>query len=251
MIELRPEQREAVRGLFLPDRPGPQVGLHAIQTGLGRVHVDRWPEPRVAVARAGEDLQIAGDSAWLGAPDLRALGLERVLVDAHEAFVPALASAFPGLWRWPRVIARLDGCEVPDPEGVEIRRLGWNDARALGALHEDIAWISNTWEGPEGLASSGLAFGGFAGRRLVAVAVPYSMGDRFEDIGVVTEEAFRRRGINAACVARVVDDIALRGRIASWSTTPDNAGSLGVAAKFGARKHRDDVLYMVGFDEAP
>jgi RimJ/RimL family protein N-acetyltransferase len=251
MIELRPDQREAGRGLFLPDRPGPQTGLHVIQTGLGQLHVDRWPEPRVAAAIAGEDLQLAGDAASIDARDLRSLRFEHGTVDAPEPFVTHLESAFPGLWRWPRLIARLDGGKAVTPAGIEIRRLGRDDARAVGGLHEDIDWISQTWGGPEGMAGSGLAFGAFAGKRLVSVAVAFTLGERYDDIGVVTEEPFRRRGINAACVARVVDDVARRGRRACWSTSPDNTGSLAVAARFGARKHRDDVLYMVGFKEAP
>ncbi len=251
MIEVRPDERGGLRHLFLPDRPGPLVGLHAIQTGLGRVHVDRWPEPRAAVAQAGEDVQLAGDAAALDAEDLRSLGLVRAMIDAPAPFVPTLESAFPGLWRWPRVVSKLEGATVAPPEGVEIRRLRWGDARAIGGLHPDLAWISNTWEGPEGLAGSGFAFGAFARGRLVSVATPFHMGERFEDIGVVTEAAFRRRGLVAACVVRVVEDMAERGRSPSWSTTPDNAGSLAVAAKFGAREPRDDVLFMVGWDAAP
>jgi hypothetical protein len=251
VIEVRPDERQALRHLFLPDRPGPLTGLHAIQTGLGRVHADRWPEPRAAVAQAGEDVQLAGDAAALDAEDLRSLGLVRAMIDAPAPFVPPLESAFPGLWRWPRVVSKLEGATVAPPEGVEIRRLRWSDARAIGGLHRDLAWISNSWEGPEGLAGSGFAFGAFARGRLVSVATPFHMGERFEDIGVVTEAAFRRRGLVAACVARVVADMAERGRSPSWSTTPDNAGSLAVAAKFGACEPRDDVLYMVGWDAAP
>ena len=248
MIEVRPDEREALRHLFLPDRPGPLVGLHAIQTGLGRVHVDRWPEPRAAVAQAGEDVQLAGDAAALGVEDLRSLGLVRAMIDAPAPFVASLESAFPGLWRWPRVASKLESVSVAQPEGVEIRRLKWSDAHAVGRLHPDLAWISNTWEGPEGLAGSGFAFGAFAERRLVSVATPFQMGERFEDIGVVTEVGFRRRGLVAACLARVVADMAERGRSPSWSTTPDNAGSLAVAAKFGACEARDHVLYMVGWE---
>ena len=77
------------------------------------------------------------------------------------------------------------------------------------------------------------------------------MGERFEEIGVVTDPAHRRRGLNAACVSCVIADIQERGRLPSWSTTPDNTASLGMAAKFGAQKDREDVLYMVGWDAAP
>ena len=251
MIEVRPDEREALRHLFLPDRPGPLTGLHAIQTGLGRVHVDRWPDPGAAVAQAGEDVQLAGDAGALDAEDLRSLGLVRAMIDAPAPFVPRLESAFPGLWRWPRVVSKLEAATVAPPEGMEVRRLQWNDARAIGGLHPYLAWISNTWEGPEGLAGSGFAFGAFTQGRLVSVATPFHMGERFEDIGVVTEAGFRRRGLVSACLARVVADMAERGRSPSWSTTPDNAGSLAVAAKFGACEQRAAWLYMVGWGDAP
>lgn len=251
MIELRSDQREAVRRFFPPDRPGPQAGLHAIQTGMGSMHVDRWPEPRVVVAFVGDDVQLGGDAAAVDADDLRSLGLDEVMIDAAAEFVPALEAAFPELWPWSRVISTLEARKVREPEGVAVRRLAWDDARAIDSLPEDLRWISISWEGPEGLAASGLAFGAFAGERLVSVAAPFSMGDRYDDIGVVTDPDFRRRGINAACVAQVIDEIVERGRLPSWSTSPENTASLSVAAKFGARKHRDDVLYMLGFDEAP
>lgn len=252
MIEVRPDERDGARELFLPDRPGPLAGLHTIQTGLGLLLADRWPEPRTVLAAIGDDVQLAGDPEVLKPDDLRSVGIEQAMIDARPEFVPLLESVFAGVWRWPRVIARLDAqIQTAAPEGAEVRRLGWDDARGLGALDESIDWISNTWEGPSGLAGSGFAFGAFVDGQLVSVAAPFSMGEHFEDIGVVTEAAFRRRGLNAACVSRVVADIRERGRTPSWTTTPDNEGSLGVAAKFGAKKDRDDVLYMVGWDAAP
>ncbi len=248
MIEVRPEDREALRSLFLPDRPGPLAGLHACQTGLGQVYADRLPDPRCAIVAIGDDVQLAGDAAALNADDLTALGFESGMVDAAPDFVPILESAFPGVWRWPRVISLLAGASVDPPAGANVRRLGWDDARAIASLDAGLAWISNPWEGPTGLAGSGFAFGAFVDGKLVSVAAPFHMGERFEDIGVVTEEAYRRRGLSAGCVSLVIEDIGLRGRLASWSTTPDNAGSLAVAERFGAQKDRDDVLYIIGRD---
>jgi len=72
------------------------------------------------------------------------------------------------------------------------------------------------------------------------------VGDRHEDIGVVTEAAFRGHGLSPACAARVMADIRGRRRTPSWSTSRDNTASRRVAEKLGFVKHRDDVLYIAG-----
>ena len=133
--------------------------------------------------------------------------------------------------------------EFVDDKDLDMR---YEARGSLAALDEEIAWIWAPWENAGRLAASGLAYGAFDDGRLVSVATPFHLGAGFEDIGVVTEPGFRRRGLSTACVARVVADVRARGRQPSWSTSPDNAASLRVAEKFGARRDRDDVLYMVG-----
>lgn len=96
----------------------------------------------------------------------------------------------------------------------------------------------------------GLGKGGWGERlrdgRLVAVAVPVFVGDRDEDVGVVTEAACRGRGLSPVCAARVIADIHTRYRTASWSTAPGHTASLCVAEQLGFVKPRDDVRSVVG-----
>jgi hypothetical protein len=40
-------EQASLRDWFLPDRPGPQVGLHLLHTGHGACFVDRWRATRV------------------------------------------------------------------------------------------------------------------------------------------------------------------------------------------------------------
>jgi GNAT superfamily N-acetyltransferase len=241
--ELSPGRRAAARALFLPDRPGPLTGLHAIATGLGRLLVDAETTPRVALALVGFDAQLAGDPAALSADALRENFPSNAL-DAPSSFLTVLRAAFGEPTIWPRAIQILGEKRVAPPAGSEVRRLARGDEAALAALDRSLAWIHATNGGPEGVVASGRAFGAFVDGRLASVALPFLVGERFEELGVITLPEFRRRGLGAACASAVADDVRARGRRASWSTSTTNAGSLAVARALGATHDRDDVLYV-------
>ncbi len=244
MIDIAPTEREPLARVF-PDRPGPMAGQHAVATGLGRCIVDRWPEPRVAIARAGYDVQLTGAPERLDEDELREL-VPVGFIDAAPEFEPTIARVFPAAVRWSRVIATLESAAPPPRAPATIRRLTADDADALGELEDDIDWISASHGGHRKAARSTLAFGAFVGTELASVAIPFHLGPSFEDVGVVTRADFRGRGLSPACAAHVAADVRARGRTPSWSTSPDNLASLAVAKKLGARKHRDDVLWVTG-----
>jgi GNAT superfamily N-acetyltransferase len=233
------EARAGLAAWFGPVRPGPTIYQHGLHAGVGRVRADRWPEPRAVVAELpGDNVALRGDPA---AADLRGLV---GLVEAPLDWVPALLTLAPDTRTVSRVIAELpDGAHVAEPDGVP--RLGRSHGTALAALDPSIAWIHDTWGGPERLAAAGVARGAVVDGRVVAVAVPFYVSDAYEDIGVVTEEEFRGRGLSTACAAALVADIRARGRRPSWSTTPDNTASLAIAARLGFAHDRDDVLYAI------
>jgi predicted GNAT family acetyltransferase len=81
--------------------------------------------------------------------------------------------------------------------------------------------------------------------RLVAVACSFFVGERFEDIGVVTESTHRGLGLSTACAAALCGDIRSRGRRPSWTTSTDNRPSLRVADKLGFVVQRHDRLLLV------
>lgn len=249
----------ALRAWFTPERPGPLTWAHVVATGLGRCRVDTPDAPRLVHAQVGGNHALRGDPELLGdLPGTDPAGELAGFVEAPAGFEAALRALDPCLVVWERVVAALPDTALPDtalpdtapttpagPAGATVRRLGPGDAPALAALAPDLVWISDTWGGPAGLAAAGRGWGAFADGVLASVAVPFWVGERHEDIGVVTEAPHRGRGLSTACAAAVVADIRARGRRPSWTTSPDNAGSLAVARRLGFVHEREDVLYAV------
>jgi RimJ/RimL family protein N-acetyltransferase len=245
MIPLTRDQAALLRHWLLPEVPGPIVGLHVLNTGNGNVSVDRWPNPKVLLAEAGGNYQLLGDPSSVAPRDLA--GAIAGFVAAAPNWQAPLRQAFPSLGVWQRVMLELP--QRPDQTAeapMTVRRIVPADARDLERLSQDTRWISATWGGPRGLAASGRAWGAFGGNRLVSVACPFLVGDRYEDIGVATEAAFRGRGLVVACAAKVCVDIQAQGHIPTWTTSPDNTASLRVAQKLGFVEVRRDVLYAAG-----
>ncbi|MEZ4735019.1 MAG: GNAT family N-acetyltransferase [Caldilineaceae bacterium] len=245
MIQLTSQQLVTLRDWFLPDRPGPLIGLHLLNTGHGTAWADRWPEPRAIYVETAQNGSLIGEPTALAPEMIREVVVG--FVEAPTVFVPLLQETFPDLAVWDRVIYRLPTAPIyRQPAGFTLRRLTSADAHHLANLSEESAWISKTWGGPAGLAASGYAWGAFAGDQLAAVANVFFVGDSYEEIGIATEPAFRGQGLSTACSGAICDDIWKRGHLPSWTTSPDNIASKRVAEKLGFQWVRDDVLYVVG-----
>ena len=245
MIVLSPEQAVTIKNRLLPERPGPLIGAHVLNTGHGACCVDRWPAPRAAMFIAADNFSFVGDAMAFNAIELQA----RVqgYVEIPEAFLPLLKLAFPQARPWERVIfERRMPVKISAAEACFVRRLTRDDAYHLWAFSPANFWISKTWGGPLGLAASGFAWGAFVHDQLASVACTFYLGEKYEDIGVGTEPQFRGRGLSTACAAALCEDIEARGHHPSWSTSPDNSASVRVAEKLGFTLHRRDLLYLVG-----
>lgn len=241
MFTVLPADAASLRPWFAPERPGPLIFEHVLSSGVGRCLVDRPADPRVVLAELpGGNIALRGDPERLPAGALDGLA---GFVDAPPHWRPVLQAADPDLGVWDRVIAALPADLPVTPGGAQ--RLGPADSGALAAFEADGAWIAETWDGPDGLAASGMAYGVYEGARLVAVASSFYVGRDHEDIGVVTDSGHRGRGLSQRCVASLVVDVRARGRVPTWTTSPDNGPSLGVAARIGFRQVRTDVLYAL------
>jgi RimJ/RimL family protein N-acetyltransferase len=243
LIPLTPAQLGTMERWLAPERPGPLVAQHVARTGYGSCLADRWPDPRALIVETGGNYTLAGNPAVLDPADLA----DRVtgFVEAPPAFLPLLRRAVDDVVEWPRVVFALTGPPRVSFGQREVRRLEPGDADHLSRLSDELSWIAKTWGGPTGLSASGTAWGAFVAARLVAVACPFFVGGKYEDLGVVTEPEFRGLGLSSACAAGVCADVLRRGRTPSWTTSPDNAASLRVAAKLGFVLQRRDRLFAV------
>jgi RimJ/RimL family protein N-acetyltransferase len=244
MILLSPDQIASVKSWFLPDRPGLLLGLHAIYTGLGKFFADRWPEPRAILVETAGNYSLSGDPEAFAPVDL--IGGITGVVDAPKSFLPLLQRSFPELKIWERVILTHE-TDLPTllPCAFPLRRLTKVDTNLISQLSPEVAWITKTWNGPDGLARSGYAWAALDGRKILSLSCSFCVGQTYEDIGVVTEPAFRGQGLSVSCTAALCRDIIARGRRLSWSTSIDNLASLRVAEKLGFQFQRYDCLYAI------
>jgi hypothetical protein len=210
MIQLTREQYSKTRHWFLPEIPGPLVGSHVRLTGNGEIYADRWPDPLALFAVTGGNYLLLGDPEKLSTEDLS--GITTGFIRANPTFLPLLENAYPDLATWPRII--LEQTQYPAATldmGLNIRSLLPGDAAAIRNMSPEVQWISNTWGGPAGLADSGYAWGAFNGESLVSIACSFFPGEVFEDIGIVTEPAYRGKGFASACTSALIQDIISRG----------------------------------------
>lgn len=252
MITISGQELASLRPWFAREPLGPRrlLGQHVLATGVGTVRVDRWPDPELVLVDVMGNLALLGRSDG-PLPESLSSYVQGVLA-AAPSFEVALRAAFPDLKVWDRVIQHLPG-PAPSvlPHRGFVRALGPADTALVAGLSENVSWISKSWGGPDGLSGSGTAWGGFVDDRLVSVACTFFLGEDEEDIGIVTEPLARGLGLGAASAAGVCGGIVSRGRMPSWTTSPDNAGSLGVARKLGFTGARTDVLYVINAEIPP
>lgn len=242
LVPISHAQATTIVDWLYPERPG-LIMIHALNSGQGRFLVDRWPAPRVVLVSINKLHSVLGDPAALQG---KTLPFEAGLMFCSERFLPWLRAASAEVKLLDRVVLRLSNALPTDqPAGVVLRRLTSGDASSLSALSPDLQFISNTWGGPAGLAASGYGWGAFVDDRLVSVAATFLLGNETEDLGVVTELAFRGRGLAVACAAQLFRDIQQRGRQATWTTSTDNHASIRVAEKLGFKIWTHESLYVV------
>jgi len=73
MIQLTQEQLTTLHDWFMPERPGPLIGPHILNTGHGTVRADRWPQPSAIFADTAGNCSLAGDPTAFAPADFQGI----------------------------------------------------------------------------------------------------------------------------------------------------------------------------------
>ncbi|MFD3579913.1 GNAT family N-acetyltransferase [Streptomyces sp. NPDC058644] len=255
MIQLPPRQLPALARWFPAGSPGvAALPEHALTSGVGTWWADQVASPRVMAVSCAGHVLLRGEPGAVAPAELAPFA--RSHVGATGRFLPLLGAAFDRVVPVERMLyVHSEPVSAPrPPHGVTVRRLVGADGPALAAFTgsaADSAWIHASWGGPEGLAASGHAWAAVDRHgRIAAVACGYFTGDTYEDVAVITAPEHRRERLALACVTALCEDIAARGRTASWSCARDNRPSRLLAWTAGFRLHREYVQYATGSPSA-
>lgn len=125
---------------------------------------------------------------------------------------------------------------APRVSHPSVRRLTAADIPMMEAAANTLGMGDWRYGSAETLIADGFAAGAIVEGALVAVAITAAHGERYADIGIVTREDWRNRGLATAAAALVGTDIQATGLIPVWGTGWDNVASQRVAAKLGFRE---------------
>jgi hypothetical protein len=122
---------------------------------------------------------------------------------------------------------------LPHPD---VRMLGKADLPLLEAATEPLGMGDWRFGSAAVLLAEGLAAGAVSNGALMAVAFTAALGERYVDVGVVTQESQRGQGLARSTAALVCAAIQAGGRTPVWGTSAENPASQRVAAKLGFRE---------------
>jgi RimJ/RimL family protein N-acetyltransferase len=114
-----------------------------------------------------------------------------------------------------------------------VRRLTLADVPLMEAATRALNMDGWRYGSAAALIADGFAAGAVVDGELVTVAFTAARGDRYADVGIVTREDWRLRGLSTAAAALVCSDVQQAGQTPVWSTGWDNVASQRVAAKLG------------------
>jgi RimJ/RimL family protein N-acetyltransferase len=272
--ELQLTQYERVRPLF--QGFDYSLSIHAAIEGNnpGRIFVDDVDRPRTALALTVEGYLLAGDDGNPATIDaLRRLLKERIFTG--EVFVNGdwsmSLAVHPEAWeaKLPELIPTHEVEKLERyhylcrqvrfdwrshiPEGYTVRRVDQALlASAEVAFPEPLRdWIDieETWWAVENFLAKGVSFCVVDEREVVSwCTCDCVAGDRI-DVGVITDQGHRRRGLAAVSVAATAEHCLSHGFSAvGWHCNQDNAGSWKTAEKVGFERNREYAYYYYIYD---
>ena len=272
--ELQPNEYERARPLF--QGFDYSLSIHAAIEGNnpGRIFVDDVDRPRTALALTIEGYLLAGEHDNPATNEaLHRLLRERIFTG--EVFVNGdwsmSLAVHPETWE-AKMPALIPTHEVEKlkryhylcravkfdwrahvPDGYTVRRvdgglLANSEIAFTDALREWID-IEETWRTVENFLTRGTSFCVLYGNLVVSWCTPDCVAGDQIDVGIITDPAWRRRGLAAIAVAATVEHCLSHGFSAvGWHCNTDNVGSWKTAEKVGFERNREYAYYYYMYD---
>lgn len=249
MLSVEVGKREALASLFFGMEA--TMILSCLQGKMGRAYADALP-PSCAQILLGDFAFLAGDASAPGAEALiRHLPRRLFTIPKEAEWGPRLAAihgercretvryAFRRTPDFKR--GQLERLTATLPEGVNLEPIGrgW------------FGWTRNSWARDfcsqfptfESYARDGIGFVAVRGDEVLAGASSYSVYEGGIEIQVDTREDCRRRGLAAACAARLILTCLDRGLYPNWDAA--NEASAALAEKLGYRMDHAYIAYLL------
>jgi GNAT superfamily N-acetyltransferase len=256
-----------------------QLTTQAVIDGMnpGTIWVDDVARPRTAFMASPEGYFLAGyehndafnrdlNELILGniLPDEKSAQFDDVLVvvchpDAWERKFDVVWASRPPIKRQrmhyvfqEKQVKR--GASAPD--GMTVERIDEHLLSRPGLFipKHVFGWMEANWGSVAGFMQFGFGFctvhSTVQGNRLVSWSLADCIAGDACEIGIHTDEAYRRRGLATLTASAAVEHALSRGlATVGWHCNKDNLGSQGVAEKVGFVKERDYFDYLVITDK--
>jgi GNAT superfamily N-acetyltransferase len=238
---------------------GDTLILSCLQGHMGRAWTDDAACPHAAQIISGDNCFLAGDSENEDATALAShipdsfCSPELYIIPQHEGWTARIEEAFGDrAKRFTRYALKKDasGLETERLEAI-IRemppeyRIMPIDARLFEQTRRESwcrDWCSQ-FDGYADYAHRGLGFTALLGDEPVSGASSYTVYDGGIEIEIDTKKEHRRKGLAAACAARLILACRERGLYPNWDAA--NQKSLALALKLGYRFDREYPAYAV------
>ncbi len=220
--------------------PETLMAIEQLRRGLCRATILGVPgRPDAAIVRP--DAFPTDATAFGGDPELLWILLRGLpgweCVDVAYALAPALAERISGATGRRCTLNEEIFFALEQPvrqsSDARVRRLTAADIPSMEAATGALGMGDWRFGSVAALIADGIAAGAVVDGALAAVAFTAAQGRRYVDVGIVTREEWRNRGLSTAAAALVCAEIQAAGQIPVWGTSVENVASQRVAAKLG------------------
>ena len=231
-------QESQVLAQSLPDTPENVISIHCLKRGLAKTLTIGSPRDFSAAIIQTDSCPAEPNSFGCNAEEILQL------LSAVEGWTCVLADSGVADALGPLIEARRS-CRVRFLEDIYhvlekplvgfhnelVQQLRMEDLELLEAAPKELR--SGSWDSTHRLLSEGIIACAIVEGQIVATALTTAFSNKYADVGVYTDPAFRQRGFALAATAIVVNQVLAGGRTPVWSTGASNTASLRMAERLG------------------